>query len=29
MILTDFNEWFFISLPVLELLADVHAPVPY
>ena len=25
--LTDFNEWFFISLPLLKLLADVYAPV--
>ena len=25
--LTDFNEWFFISLPLLILLADVYAPV--
>ena len=25
--LTDFNEWFFISLPLLNLLADVYAPV--
>ena len=24
---TDFNEWFFISLPLLKLLADVYAPV--
>ena len=23
--LTDFNEWFFISLPLLKLLADVYA----
>ena len=25
--LTDFNEWFFISLPLLKLLADVYAHV--
>ena len=25
--LTDFNEWFFISLPLLKLLADVYALV--
>ena len=25
--LTDFNKWFFISLPLLKLLADVYAPV--
>ena len=25
--LTDFNEWFFISLPLLKLLAHVYAPV--
>ena len=25
--LTDFNEWFFISLSLLKLLADVYAPV--
>ena len=25
--LTDLNEWFFISLPLLKLLADVYAPV--
>ena len=25
--LTDFNEWFFICLPLLKLLADVYAPV--
>ena len=25
--LTDFIEWFFISLPLLKLLADVYAPV--
>ena len=25
--LTDFNEWFFISLPLLKLLVDVYAPV--
>ena len=25
--LTDFNECFFISLPLLKLLADVYAPV--
>ena len=25
--LTDFNEFFFISLPLLKLLADVYAPV--
>ena len=25
--LTNFNEWFFISLPLLKLLADVYAPV--
>ena len=25
--LTDFNEWFFISRPLLKLLADVYAPV--
>ena len=25
--LTDFNEWFFISLPLLKLLADVYVPV--
>ena len=24
--LTDFNEFFFISLPLLKLLADVYAP---
>ena len=23
--LTDFNEWFFFSLPLLKLLADVYA----
>ena len=23
----NFNEWFFISLPLLKLLADVYAPV--
>ena len=27
--LTDFNELFFISLPLLKLLADVYAPVHY
>ena len=25
--LTDFNEFFFISLPLLKLLADVYDPV--
>ena len=25
--LTDFNEFFFIALPFLKLLADVYAPV--
>ena len=25
--LTDFNEWFFTSLPLLKLLADVYAHV--
>ena len=25
--LTNFNEWFFISIPLLKLLADVYAPV--
>ena len=25
--LTNFNEWFFISLPLLKLLAYVYAPV--
>ena len=25
--ITDFNEFFFISLPLLKLLADVYAPV--
>ena len=25
--LTDLNEWFFISLPLLKLLADVYALV--
>ena len=25
--LTDFHEWFFISFPLLKLLADVYAPV--
>ena len=25
--LSDFKEWFFISLPLLKLVADVYAPV--